>query len=98
MPIKLAVSDQPLFVKVQLANNFPQAPPVIQVMAKVAHPRVDPNTYNYILAQPWNERSSLTTIMQALHEDFKQQPPLPQSSQPGAPQAPEATVAPVQRE
>ena len=53
--------------------DFPISKPIIQVMAKVQHPNVEPNTYNYIgaLAQQWTDKSSLANLVQTVHQDFQ---------------------------
>jgi len=83
VPLKLPVSEQPLFVKLILASDFPLTKPSIQIMSKVQHKHIEANTFYYngpVLAG-WTDKSSLVHVVQAVHEEFSKQPPMPLNMQ-----------------
>jgi len=93
VPLKLPVSEQPLFVKLYstlvltmiriLASDFPLTKPSIQIMSKVQHKHIEANTFYYngpVLAG-WTDKSSLVHVVQAVHEEFSKQPPMPLNMQ-----------------
>ena len=50
-------------------------------MSKVQHKHIEPHTFYYngqVLAG-WTDKSSLVQVVQAVHEEFSKQPPLPLS-------------------
>ena len=80
VPIQLSVSPQPLFVKLTLGPQFPYVKPIIQAMARVTHPNIEPRTYMYkgqALAQ-WRETSQLDVLLRTIQQEFQQKPPMPE--------------------
>ena len=47
VPLKLAISPAPLYIKVTLNAAFPQVPPKIHMMSAVTHVSLDPVTIEY---------------------------------------------------
>lgn len=45
IPIKLAVSPTPLYLKVSLPGQFPYQRPMILIMARVTHANIDTSTF-----------------------------------------------------
>ena len=90
VPLQLKCSPQPLFVKVTLGPQFPYVKPIIQTMARVTHPTIEPRTYMYkgqALAQ-WRETSQLDVLLQTVNREFDQQPPMPEAQAGMRPQTP----------
>ena len=59
---------------------FPQMPPKIHMMSFVTHQHLDPVTIEYIgpAIRGWNpQTSSLFQVVKAVHDEFKQTPPMP---------------------
>eukprot|EP00347_Sterkiella_histriomuscorum_P005875 403354943 len=83
VPLQLKISSQPLYIKVQLSNDFPLTKPNIIVLSRVSHPNIEPNTYSYCgpVLQNWSESSSLLHVVQTIHNDFNNNPPIPVSMQ-----------------
>lgn len=66
VPLTLPISQQPLFIKVTIGPQFPYVKPVVQVMSRVTHSTIEPNTYCYkgpAMAQ-WNQNSQLDALVQ----------------------------------
>ena len=64
IPISLTRANQPLFVKVHISFQFPQAAPTFHVMHRVYHKNIDPGTFMYTgpsLAK-WGPHSNLLNI------------------------------------
>ena len=90
VPLQLKCSPQPLFVKVTLGPQFPSVKPIIQTMARVTHPDIEPHYYMYkgqALAQ-WSATSQLDVLLQTVHREFDQQPPMPEAQAGMHPQTP----------
>ena len=47
VPLVLNASSTPLFVKLILFNEFPQRAPIVQVLADVVHPLIEPRLFSY---------------------------------------------------
>ena len=95
IPFMLPVSSTPLFVKITVGAQFPNSRPQIHMMSSVQHQSLDPTTTEYkgTAMQNWNANSSLAQVVQYIHNEFKQSPPLPKS-QGSQPQAMQASAAP----
>ena len=73
IPLKLDISPAPLYIKVTLANAFPQVPPKFHMMSSVTHPSLDPVTIEYKgpAVRGWNPmQSSLAAVVKAIHDEF----------------------------
>ena len=83
VPIQLIVSTTPLFLKVDLSNNFPIQPPKLVIMAKVLHSLITPKTKVVItkLLQSWDcmNGSSLLSVVRDMHACFEREPPIPEA-------------------
>jgi ubiquitin-protein ligase len=79
VPLKMQHTEQPLHIKLILPNDFPNAKPIIQVMAQVTHPNVDSQNFQYKGAgvNSWNPNSSVATLIKVIHDDFTSSPPVP---------------------
>jgi len=79
VPLKIAVSPVPLFIKVTIGPQFPYIRPVITVMSRVTHPSIEQATYNYTgkLLQSWTETSQLVVLVKTIEAEFNEKPPTP---------------------
>eukprot|EP00347_Sterkiella_histriomuscorum_P024089 403332347 len=83
VPITIAVSRTPLFIRIDLLPNFPQQAPIVQVLARVLHPDLHPQrkTYQGKAMTEWGLHSSLLNLIRGIQSDFNKTPPIPESQQ-----------------
>ena len=65
VPLILTKSKNPFFVKVGIPFTFPNQRPQVNIMHKVVHPKIDPQTFAYKgdLLNSWGPHSSLVNLV-----------------------------------
>jgi ubiquitin-protein ligase len=48
IPLRLPVSRTPLVIRVEISQNFPVSPPIVQVLARVLHSDIDSKSKTYL--------------------------------------------------
>lgn len=82
VPLTLAISKTPLYLKIDLPNNFPIAKPNLQVMSRVVHDSID-SSKNIVtpMLEGWDiykNGSNLLSVVRDIHQRFDQTPPIPE--------------------
>ena len=78
----LHANRQPIYVKVAIPFQFPQMPPVINVMHRVTHQKITKDgSYRYCgeKVENWKSHSNLLALIRQLHQDFQMNPPVPEN-------------------
>ena len=82
VPLMLAVSKTPLYIRIDCSNNFPIQKPHIVVLARVYHSIVNDTTkvITIPLLENWNLQngSNLLAVIRDIHTRFDAEPPVPE--------------------
>ncbi|CDW85849.1 UNKNOWN [Stylonychia lemnae] len=81
IPLQLAVSKTPLYIRVEFPPLYPSQAPFIQVLARVIHQDLHPQTKHYQgkMIREWGIHSTILNVMRQIHAEFNLNPPLPES-------------------
>jgi ubiquitin-protein ligase len=83
VPLTLAVSKTPLFLRIDLPANFPISKPHLVVMSRVVHENIEPVSKSIIIPmlEQWDlykHGSNLLAVCRDIHQRFDQNPPIPE--------------------
>ena len=83
VPLTLAVSRTPLYIRIDCPRAFPQQRPNLIVLARAVHDDINPKTkvINTPLLQQWDifqHNSSLLNVIRDVHSRFDSKPPIPE--------------------
>ena len=83
VPITLAISRTPLYIRIDCPKAFPQQRPNLVVLARVVHPEIHPKSkvINTQLLQQWDifqNNSSLLNVIRDVQSKFEASPPVPE--------------------